>query len=85
MLTGHVDYNMIINVYTKFTQEEKKDILKSAVQKLRFDQPEMLVENIENFIYDEIPSNYDIKNPKDVKRAFLENGLFSMQRKATIN
>ncbi len=85
MLTGHVDYNMIVNVYTKFTQQEKKDILQSAVQKLRFDQPETLVQNIENFIYNEIPSNYNIKNPKDIKKAFFENGLFSMQRKATMN
>lgn len=84
MLTGHVDYNMIVNVYTKFTQQEKKDILKSAVEKLRFDQPETLVENIENFIYNEIPLNYNTKNPNDIKRAFKENGLFSMQRKATM-
>ncbi len=83
MLTGHVDYNMIVNVYTKFTQEEKKEILQSAVEKLRFDQPESIVNNIENFIFNEIPSNYNTKDPKDIKRAFTENGLFSMKRKAT--
>lgn len=83
MLTGHVDFNMIVNVYTKFTKEEKKEILKSAINKLRFDQPENLVDNVENFIFNEIPSNYNIKDPKDIKRAFKENGLFSMNRKAS--
>ncbi|PHO10785.1 hypothetical protein CPG37_02775 [Malaciobacter canalis] len=83
MLTGHVDYNMIVNVYTKFTQEEKKEILQSAVQKLRFDQPEELVNNVESFIFNEIPCNYDTSNPKDIKKAFKENGLFSMKRKAS--
>ena len=83
MLTGHVDYNMIVNVYTKFTKEEKKDILRSAVNKLRFDQPENLVDNIEEFIFNEIPLKYDTKNPKDIKRAFRENGLFSVDRKAS--
>jgi hypothetical protein len=83
MLTGHVDYNMIINVYTKFTKEEKKEILKSAVDKIRFDEPKELVQNIENFIFNEIPSKYNISNPNNVKKAFKENGLFSMDRKAS--
>lgn len=83
MLTGHVDYNMIVNVYTKFTKEEKKKILRSAVDKLRFDEPETLVQNVENFIFSEIPNKYNTKDSNDVKRAFKENGLFSMERKAT--
>lgn len=83
MLTGHVDYNMIVNVYTKFTHEEKRNILKSAVDKLRFDEPENLLSNVEKFLFDEIPNRYDTLNQKDIKRAFKENGLFSLKRNAT--
>ncbi|MCR8710981.1 hypothetical protein [Aliarcobacter butzleri] len=70
MLTGHISYNTIVNVYTKFTYDEKKEILKSAVNKLKFYEPENLLFNVEKFMFDKIANIYDTSNPKDIKRAF---------------
>lgn len=82
-LTGHVDSNMIVSVYTKFTYEEKKDLLRSAAQKINFNSDENLLNSAEEFVFNEIPNNYNTSNPKDIKKVFKANGLFSLKRKAT--
>ena len=82
MLTGHVNIDMIVTVYTKFTHDEKTRMLQSAVNKLEFSNQETVLENVNNFIYDEIPNNYNISDEKDMKKAFKENGLFSLPRNA---
>lgn len=80
MLTGHVDLNMIVSVYTKFTHNEKKEILRTAVNQIDFSEEDDFLLNVESFIYDEIPNNYDMTSSKGVKKAFKDNGLFSLSR-----
>ena len=82
-LTGHVDSNMIVSVYTKFTYQEKKDLLRTAVEKISFGSDENLLKSAEEFVFAEIPKHYNTSNPKEIRKVFRENGLFSLPRKAS--
>lgn len=81
LMTGHMNANTLTNIYIKLTYEEKVGAMSSAVSKLFFGQEENLVDTINKFVMDEIPSNYNTDNPEDLKRALDDNGLFSLIRK----
>ena len=82
-LTGHVDSNMIVSVYTKFTYEEKKKLLRNASDKVLSYNNDDLLSNSEDFVFNEMPKYLKNSNQKDVKKVFRENGLFSLPRKST--
>ncbi|WP_294966257.1 hypothetical protein [Sulfurimonas sp.] len=82
-LTGHTSPDMLLNVYNKLELEEKRDLLSTAVNKVFLTDGEDTPENIKNFLLDEIPNNYDTKNPYEMDKAFKDNNLFSLSRKSS--
>ena len=81
MLTGHTSPNIMLNVYNKLTNEEKKKLLRSAEHKIMFDNPEKLKDNTEKFIQKEILPHYDKNNPDKLKKILSDNNLFTQKVK----
>lgn len=81
MLTGHTNPNIMLNVYNKLTNEDKKRLLKSAELQIMFDNPSKLTENTDEFIKKEILPNYDENNPDKLKSILSKNNLFTPEVK----
>ena len=82
-LTGHTSPDMLLNVYNKLQLEEKRELLATAVNKIFLTDGKDTLENLQNFLLDEIPNNYDLNKPEGINKAFEENGLFSLDRKSS--
>ena len=85
MLTGHTNPNIMLNVYNKLTNEDKKRLLKSAELQIMFDNPSKLKENTNKFIKKEILPNYDEGNPDKLKSILSKNNLFTPEVKKSSN
>ncbi|WP_024787414.1 tyrosine-type recombinase/integrase [Lebetimonas sp. JH369] len=81
ILTGHTNPNIMLNVYNKLTNEDKRRLLKSAELKIMFDNPSKLEENTDEFIKKEILPNYDENNPDKLKSILSKNYLFTPEVK----
>ena len=81
MLTGHTNPNIMLNVYNKLTNENKKELLKSAEFKIMFDNSAKLKENTEEFIKKEILPHYDENNSDKLKSILAKNNLFTQEVK----
>ena len=81
MLTGHTNPNIMLNVYNKLTNKEKRKLLKSAELKIMFDNPSKLKENTDIFIRKEILPHYDENNCDKLKAILTKNHLFTQEVK----
>ncbi len=82
-LTGHSSPDMLLNVYNKLKLEEKRELLATAVNKIFLTDGENTVSNLQNFLLNEIPNNYDTSNTDDIDRMLNDNNLFSLNRKSS--
>ena len=85
MLTGHTSPNIMFNVYNKLSNEEKRRLLRSAEQKIMFDDPARITDNTKKMIYNEILPYYDKENPNKLKKILDKNALFAQKRKKSSN
>jgi hypothetical protein len=82
-LTGHSSPDMLLNVYNKLKLEEKRELLATAVNKIFITDGENTVSNLQSFLLNEIPNNYDTNNVDDIDRMLNDNNLFSLDRKSS--
>ena len=74
---------MLLNLYNKLKLEEKTELLATAVNKIFITDGENTVSNLQSFLLNEIPNNYDTNNVDDIDRMLNDNNLFSLDRKSS--
>jgi len=79
-LTGHVTPDTLLRIYINLTLAEKKEKLKSAVQKIYFGDPTTLLQSTSDLISGELVDAYE-KNKDEFSTALKDNALFSLNRK----
>ena len=79
-LTGHVTPDTLLRIYINLTLNEKKEKLKSAVQKIYFGDPQTLIQSTSDLISGELVDAYE-KNKDELSTALKDNALFSLNRK----
>ena len=79
-LTGHVTPETLLRIYINLTLQEKKEKLRSAVNKIYFGDQETLLESTADLIGGELVDAYE-KNRDDLSTVMQDNALFSLNRK----
>ncbi len=81
MLTGHVTPNVLLSIYVKLTEEERRRALTSAIRNIRLGKREEAVESGKTFIAEEIVEAWN-GGDEALAEALERNDLFSLPRKA---
>lgn len=83
-LTGHVTPDILLRIYINLTLQEKKEKLKSAVNKIYFGDPETLVQSTSDLISGELVEAYE-KSKDELSRTLKDNALFSLNRRVPLD
>ena len=79
-LTGHMTPDTLTRIYINLTMSEKKEKLKSAIDKIYFGDSSTLLESTKDLLKGELVRAYE-NNKESLEAALTDNALFSLNRK----